>query len=104
MIVSVRTARSESGGGGFDRAAEGSVAVVGVGVVGRGRGYVGAERARSWRSWRRVEGRRGWEFARGDGGAVIWKIVLKARRNWRAERLLGKTWFCQYGTYDSGVF
>ena len=39
-----------------------------------------------------MEGRRGWLFASGDGGAVIWKMVLKARRNCRAERLCGKTW------------
>ena len=91
MIVSVRTACSESGGGGLDSAAEGSVDVVGAGVVGSGSVVVGAESARSCRSWRMVEGSKGWEFASGEGGAVIWKMVLKARRNWRAERLWGKT-------------
>lgn len=39
-----------------------------------------------------MEGSRGWVFAKGEGGAVICITVLKARRNWRAERLLGKTY------------
>ena len=47
MMVRVRTACSESGGGGFESPAEGSVVVVDVGVVGSGSGVVGAERARS---------------------------------------------------------
>jgi hypothetical protein len=36
-----------------------------------GSGSDGAWRARSWRRSRRMEGRSGWLFARGDGGAVI---------------------------------
>lgn len=57
-----------------------------------GMGVVDAVRARSRTTSRRIDGRRGWLFARGDGGAVTWMTVLKARRNCLAERFSGNTW------------
>jgi len=38
-----------------------------------------------------MEGKRGWLFASGEGGAVIFMTVLKATRNWRPERFCGNT-------------
>jgi hypothetical protein len=56
-----------------------------------GIGVVDAVRVRSRTTSRRIDGRRGWLFASGDGGAVTWMTVLKARRNCLAERLSGNT-------------
>ena len=56
-----------------------------------GMGMVEAVRARSRTTSRRIDGRRGWLFAKGDGGAVTWMTVLKARRNCLADRFSGNT-------------
>jgi ABC-type iron transport system FetAB permease component len=58
-----------------------------VGII----GVVEACIARSRTTSNNIVGRRGWVFASGEGGAVTWMTVLKARRNCRAERLSGKT-------------
>lgn len=61
-------------------------------VAGGSRGIVGASIALSYKSWRRTEGKYGWLLARGDGGAVILRMVLNARRNCLADKFFGKTY------------
>lgn len=83
-MARVRAACSERGGVLSD-------SVAGLPCADCGRGVVEACVARSCSTSSRMEGRSGCLFDRSEGGAVTLMAVLKARRNWRAERLSGNT-------------
>lgn len=55
-------------------------------------GVVDAWRARSRTTSSNIDGSSGWLFASGEGGAVTWMTVLKARRNCLADRFSGNTY------------
>lgn len=55
-------------------------------------GVVDACSARSRTTSSRMDGSSGWLLANGEGGAVTWMTVLKARRNCLAERFSGNTY------------
>ena len=85
MTARVRTACSE-------RRVSWSSGFCSVEVTCGGIGSDGAWRARSCRSSSRMDGRSGWLLARGDGGAVIRRTVLKASLNWRLDKFWGNTY------------